>query len=567
MRRWAVVVGVAWASVAGVANAVQPDSDHHCDVRVVRVEVADRTTLEWIASWTEPWEVAPDGHSAVLGVDEGGLRRLQAFGVPTALDPDRTAEICAPTVADLKQTAGIPGFPCYRTLEEGYRRAARMAERHPSLVEWIDLGDSWEKQASSGEVGFDLRLLRLTNREVVGSGAPGPGDGKPVLMVLAGVHAREFAPVEAVMRFAEDLVSGYGHDPDATWLLDEHEVHVVPFANPDGRTRAERLAPWRKNADNDFCPDTPTRGVDLNRNFAHEWGCCGGSSGEVCSEIFRGPSPASEPETRAYQTWMEQVFPDQWEPQPDADATGVFIDVHSYGRLVMWPWGNISELAPSWEGLEALGRRLAAKTGGTPQQSFELYPSDGTTDDYAYGRHGVAAFGFEIGDRFFEPCAAFERDVVGGAMAALRYAARVARTPYVTPGGPEVRDVAVYPRPDVPRGTPVVVRAVTDDTALAGRGRAVPTPIVETELWVGGPPWRNQGPPIVMTPVDDAWDAPIEAVEATLDTGSLPSGRHLVYLRARGEDGVWGPIGAALLWIDVAREPPRRVAPDARRAP
>lgn len=567
MRRWLVVLWSVWTTATCVAAASEALPESPCGVLVVRVELEDRATLEWIASWTEPWDVAPDGRSATLGVDESGWRRLGGAGIVVSVDALRTADLCAPASPSLKQTTGIPGFPCYRTLDEGYRQAASMAERFPQLVEWIDLGDSWEKEASDGDVGFDLRILRLTNREVDGTGAPGADDRKPVMMVLAGVHAREFAPVEAVMRFAEELVRGYGRDAEATWLLDEHEIHVVPFANPDGRARAESLTPWRKNADNEFCTDTPTRGVDLNRNFGHEWGCCGGSSGEACSEIFRGPSPASEPETRAYQEWMAQVFPDQWDPEPDADATGVFIDVHSYGRLVMWPWGSTSDEAPNSAGLEALGRRLAARTGGIPQQSFDLYPSDGTTDDYAYGRHGVAAFGFEIGDRFFESCAAFEGGILDGAVDALRYAARVARTPYVTPAGPEVRDVVVSPRPDVARGTPVVVRAVADDTALVETGPSIVTRVVEAELWIGGPPWRNQGSPIVMRPVDDVWDAPVEAIEATLDTGSMPPGRHLVYVRARGEDGVWGPVGAALVWIDVVREPPRRVSPDARRAP
>ncbi len=400
VRQGFVIAWCAWAALSTGAGAVAATRDPSCPLQVVRVGIDDRADLEWLASWIEPWEVGPEGSWVVLGVDDVGMVRLAAAGLDVRIDGERTRELCTPPAPDLKQDGGVPGFPCYRTIEEGYRQAAEMAQRYPRLAQWIDVGDSWEKMSSGGEVGFDLRLLRLTNRDVAGTGAPGANDRKPVLMVLAGVHPRELAPVEAVIRFAEGLVRGYGREAEATWLLDEHEIHVVPFANPDGRTRAEAIAFWRKNADNEFCRDTPNRGVDLNRNFAHDWGCCGGSSGDPCSELFRGPSPASEPETRAYQTWMEQVFPDQWAPVPSTQATGVFVDVHSYGRLVMWPWGNVSELAPSWEGLETLGRRLAAKTGGTPQQSFDLYPSDGTTDDYAYARHGVAAFGFEIGDRF-----------------------------------------------------------------------------------------------------------------------------------------------------------------------
>ena len=34
--------------------------------------------------------------------------------------------------------------------------------------------------------------------------------------------------------------SGIGADADATWILDEHEIHLLLFLNPDGRRRAEQ---------------------------------------------------------------------------------------------------------------------------------------------------------------------------------------------------------------------------------------------------------------------------------------------------------------------------------------
>jgi hypothetical protein len=125
----------------------------------------------------------------------------------------------------------------------------------------------------------------------------------------------------------------------------------------------------------------------------------------------------------------------------------------------------------------------------------------------------------------------------------------------------------VTPRPDVPAGTPVIVKAVADDRGFAGSGSAAPSAVAAAEMWIGEPPWRSGSPPIPMRPTDGLWNEPREVVEAEIDTGTLPAGRHTIYLRARGVDGTWGPIGAALVWVDVSRQLPRHVAPDARRRP
>ena len=103
---------------------------------------------------------------------------------------------------------------------------------------------------------------------------------------------REYTTAELVTRFAEYLVTNHGIDPDATWLLDEHEIHLLLQTNPDGRRLAETGTFWRKNTNQAYCGANPTsRGADLNRNFAFQWACCGGSSGNVCDETC--PSAAA----------------------------------------------------------------------------------------------------------------------------------------------------------------------------------------------------------------------------------------------------------------------------------
>ncbi|HSM13959.1 MAG TPA: M14 family zinc carboxypeptidase, partial [Thermoanaerobaculia bacterium] len=401
--------------------------------------------------------------------------------------------------------------------------------------------------------GYDLWVLGLTNQAT-----PGP---QPRLFVNGAIHAREYTTAELVTRFAEQLVAGYGSDADATWLLDEHEIHLMLHTNPDGRKHAEAGAYWRKNTHEGYCsPTSGSRGADLNRNFEFQWGCCGGSSGSQCSETYRGPSPASEPEAQAVQSYVESIFPDQrTSPLPDpapADATGIFMDVHSYSELVLWPWGFTWTPTGNGAALTTLGRKFAYFNGYYPEQAIGLYPTDGTTDDFAYGELGVAAYTFELGTSFFQSCATFESTILPDNLPALLYAAKAARTPYLTPSGPEALVVAATP-PVAELGSPVDVSAALDDTRFSNQNGTEPVQaIVAGEAWIDLPPWAPGGTPIALLPDDGSFNSPVEGAGVTLDTTGLTPGRHLVYLRGQDASGSWGPVSATFLWLfDPATAP------------
>lgn len=526
-----------------------------CDRQVLRVQYGDREVLQWIASRTEPWEVDHERALAVLEADASFAGELRDRGLVFTVDASLSAEACAIHVPLKGQSGGIPGFPCYRRIEETFETARRLADLHPELVELVDIGDTWEKSAGLG--GHDLVVLRLTNRSLPGTGTPAAPEHKPVLFVMASVHAREYTPAETLTRFAEMVLEGYGADPDLTWILDEHELHLLLLANPDGRSRAEQGTSWRKNADNDFCSDTTSRGIDLNRNFEHLWGCCGGSSASSCSDVFRGPSPASEPETRAIQDYVRSILPAQWSPEPPADTTGVFLDLHSYGQLVLWPWGAVSDVAPNGPALEAMGRRMAFLNRATPKQAIEFYPTDGTTDDFAYGVLGVAAFTVETGYRFFEPCSVYESRLVNDMLDLLRWSAKVARAPYLLPAGPEVLELALSPRAIGAGGT-VALSAVADDARLVVTGGGVFEGILRGEAYVGRPPWVDGAVPVPLTVQADPESSYRAVLSGVVDTSSLAGGRHLVFVRAQDAAGSWGPVTAAFLDVECYDVPPRR---------
>jgi hypothetical protein len=571
MRSFAALVGALALSLVasshGSEHAPAAAFTESCPRLVVRAHFDDPAMLSEVMWWTDPWEIDAPAGFLVVDVDADELARLHAAGFRVEVDEELSYALCEPREVPKDQLSGIPGFPCFRTVEETFAAAEAMARRHPDLVEWIDVGDSWE-QLHGGEPGFggyDLMVLRLTNRTVAGIGTPNAPDSKPRLFVEGGLHAREYSGPELLMRFAEGLVDRYGIDADATWLLDEHDLHLLLFANPDGRKRAEAGVRWRKNANNDYCTNTDLRGADLNRNFEYEWNCCGNSSSDPCHEAYRGATAASEPETQAVQTYLEAIFPVQWTPVPTVEATGVFIDLHSYGSNLGWPWFHMGEPGPNNTELTTLGRRLGFLNGYLASEVYGFI--DGSAADFAYGTTGVASYLFELGTAFFQDCETFETTVLPANLSALRYAAKVARAPYLTPSGPSVTSIALAPGPLVDEGDVITVEVIADDTGFRSHGSPEPTQrIAAVRMILDRPPWRP-GPPaaVAMDPADGAFDSPEETAVASLDTTGLGPGRHTLFVEARDGSGTWGAVSAEHFWLPDPRGPVRH--PRARYRP
>lgn len=517
---------------------------------MVRAWFGDETARRAVASWGDHFGDYREKGFLLIEADAKKVAALRALGFYVDLDEERTAWM-AGEPGPTSPTA-IPNFPCYRTVEETYAAMDALVVAHPDLASVVDIGDSWLKVQNAAN-GYDMRVLVLTNEAVAGP--------KPKLFVTASIHAREYAPAELLLRFGEALVAGHGSDPDATWILDHHEIHLMPQANPDGRKQAEAGASWRKNVNTNYCGVTSSnRGADLNRNFSFQWSCCGGSSGSACDETFRGPTAHSEPETQAIEAYERAIFPDQRPadlstPAPD-DATGVYIDIHSYSPEILTPWGfqdpNTSP-APNGAELRTAARKYGYYSGYEP--TLYIYAVDGSTQDFAYGDLGVAAYAWEIGTAFFESCGSFQSSVLPAGLGMLRYAAKIVRTPYVTPNGPEILAPSIAPAPVAP-GTPVAVAATADDARFNNSHGVEPTQaIAAAEVYVDLPPWSG-GTPVALAAADGAFDETAEGLVGNLSTGALAPGRHDLFLRAQDAGGDWGAVTGAFLWvIDPATAP------------
>jgi len=453
--------------------------------------------------------------------------------------------------------ASIPSFSCYETVEETFAAAQGFTTTYPNLAEWIDVGDSWEKTRSLG--GWDMFVLKLTNKRITGN--------KPKLFVNSAIHAREYTTAPLNLAFARWLLEGYGSNADATWILDHHEVHLMLQSNPDGRKKAETGLSWRKNTNQAYCgASSNSRGADLNRNFSFQWNSTGGegSSGSQCDETYRGPSAGSEPETQAIQAYVRSLWPDRRGPGTNdaapSDTSGIHIDVHSYSQLVLWPWGTGNTPAPNGTALQTLGRRFAYFNNYTPQQSIGLYPTDGTSDGPSYGELGVAAFTIELGSAFFESCTAYNNTTKPANLPALIYAAKVVRTPYITPGGPDVTSLTLgggAATTGVAAGTPVSLTASVTDTRFNNSNGTEPTQaIAAAQYTIDVPPWDAAAAPIALSASDGSFNATTEGVSGTIATTGLAPGKHIVYVRGRDASNTWGPVTAAFLVVTDGTPPP-----------
>lgn len=266
--------------------------------------------------------------------------------------------------------------------------------------------------------------------------------------LLGGVHAREWGSSDILVNFVQVLTDAYRDGTGITQggaeftaeqvraIVDTLDVVVFPQANPDGRNYSMTVDPmWRKNrgplaAGDPGCVSGGGNGpgVDLNRNYDFLWdfpvtfstSAPVATSTDPCAETYHGPGAASEPETQNV-VWLLDRHP----------SIGYFIDVHSFGEAILFNWGDddnqvaVPDMAfsnPAYDGqrgipestpggdpnkygefIPADDQRTLLTLGTTMrdaieaahgrrytlQQAVGLYPTSGTSDDYAYSRSFV----------------------------------------------------------------------------------------------------------------------------------------------------------------------------------
>ena len=288
-----------------------------------------------------------------------------------------------------KQEAG--GYKVWRSWDEpgGIEdEIRRVAARNPNIVKLVDLGDTHQ--------GRDILALKVTKN------ANTTADGtRPAVLYSSAQHAREWISVEVNRRLLHHFVDNYGQKPLPTRLVNTRELWFVLVANPDGYEYSfdvDRL--WRKNLRDNNADGQITNvdGVDPNRNFDEHWRYDEeGSSSEFSSETYRGPSAASEPETKAMQGLLQS--PGQ---NPLGKRFAFQVNYHSYGELLLYSFGwqvqTTSTDDPIFLALSGANPGDVAIPGFDPGPGADLYTTNGETTDYSHAKAGTLAWTPELSE-------------------------------------------------------------------------------------------------------------------------------------------------------------------------
>ncbi|MCK5127966.1 MAG: immune inhibitor A [candidate division Zixibacteria bacterium] len=308
------------------------------------------------------------------------LEHIKELGIRTEIVYENVSEFLR---------SRLPGkaMGAYRSLSEIYSYIDSIIAANPTIISSkIKIGETHE--------GRDMWAFKISDN-------PNIDEDEPEIMYTSAIHAREVITPLVLIYFINHIANNYGTDPEVTDIVDNRELWFVLVVNPDGYYHNEVTDPggggmWRKNRRPN---GDGTFGVDLNRNYAYEWGYDDvGSSPTTSSETYRGTGPFSENETQAMRDF--------------AIAHDFIISVyyHSYSNLILWSWGYDQLSTPDNDIFEAMGDSMVTWNNYAPGPAWTLYVANGVTDDWYYGEQTLKpktlAMTFEVGsasDNFWPP--------------------------------------------------------------------------------------------------------------------------------------------------------------------
>lgn len=166
----------------------------------------------------------------------------------------------------------------------------------------------------------------------------GPEDAPEVALAVSGIHAMEWIGVEVMLALLETI---------AEIPAPKRRLIAFPIVNVDGFRRAElhlrarrHLTYVRANA----------RGVDLNRNWPTHWKTSRLAQRLVPLLGGAGTHPGSEPEVRAV---LDAIVATKRTARIDRA-----LSLHSFGRVLLLPWGGRFALPPDYPRLYGHAARV-----------------------------------------------------------------------------------------------------------------------------------------------------------------------------------------------------------------
>ena len=249
---------------------------YHLDLkkRTARQEGADKFIVTGMVSEEQLQQVKSAGYGVEVLSDLSQISRERTQEVSKVNRFSKTKK-----TSDLRESAETGG---YMNADEVETALLNLSEAHPDFIDLIELPNrTWQGRLS--------RAVRVH---------AGKNGGSAVL-VIGGVHAREWGGSDICINFLTNLIDAYVNNTTIVYgettfppaqikkMLEQIDLFVFPDVNPDGKIYSQtnddpNLPPdnegiwWRKNRNPAVVPniDDPLyhgTGVDINRNFDFVW--------------------------------------------------------------------------------------------------------------------------------------------------------------------------------------------------------------------------------------------------------------------------------------------------------
>ena len=307
-------------------------------------------------------------------------RNINSLKATATLTDCNRSDIKTPTHFHLGSMGG------FFTLTEMQNILDSMSLLYPNLIT--------VKQAAGGIQSIEGRniwYLKISDN-------PSQDETEPEILYTALHHAREPQSLSQLIFYMWYLLENYNSDAEVKAIVDNTEMFFIPCINPDGYVFNATNSPngggmWRKNR---RINGGNTFGIDLNRNYGYNWGYDNfGSSPVSNSDVYRGPSAFSEPETQAVRNFC------------NGRQFKAALNAHSFGNHLIYPWGYIPSLLTNDSiRFNQWGEFLTDKSTysyGTCDQTL-FYITNGSSDDWMYGdltsKSKIFAFTPETGSAY-----------------------------------------------------------------------------------------------------------------------------------------------------------------------
>ncbi|XP_011178907.2 uncharacterized protein LOC105209937 [Zeugodacus cucurbitae] len=293
-----------------------------------------------------------------------------------------------------KQQAMTMSWHKYYEYDDIITHLEMLRMRHPQLIELIHIGRSYE--------GRPLVIVKIESKEHAASVAASetqvthkklkskkqPKEANAVF-IESGTHGLEWiGPATSLWMISEllRLIKSNKTNVDNEYIKNT-TWYFMPILNPDGyvyshqydrfwrKTRSRHIA--RRNGIIDSAmtwlqqKKVATRvcyGVDLDRNWHYQWGKRG-SSKSPCNELYAGPGPFSEPESKALSEFLIDY----------RKQIKMYISLQAYGQIISYPMkANTSFNAERID--DFLDVAMVGTDGLRKQGSKSRYKIDSTSD-------------------------------------------------------------------------------------------------------------------------------------------------------------------------------------------